>query len=74
MRAHCAPRIRKKLAITPNKYTGLAKAWKPKSDDILVLVANFHSQKAMMKVKSDSHSMPSMRCVFINVKSPNVES
>jgi hypothetical protein len=32
----------------------------------------FHRHKTPMKVKSASHSMPSMRCVFINVKSPIV--
>jgi hypothetical protein len=71
-RAHRAPRMRKTLAMTPNRYTGMAIGCIPKSDDMSCPVVNFHNQRTRMKEKSANHRMPSMRCVFINAKSPNV--
>jgi len=70
-RAHRAPRMRKTLAMAPNRYTGMAIGCIPKSDDMSCPVVNFHNQRTRMKEKSANHRMPSRRCVFINAKSPN---
>jgi len=76
LRDHCAPRIRKMLATAPAKYNRHNKIAKNKPDPMLGLSEkmkpqNCQSIETPKKLQSASHSMPRMRCIFINAKSPN---